>query len=985
MQTETTALEEEAQQLRTENEKVKNILNKLQAKCQQYHNEISGFKDDITRLNRENEEQAKALQERDTMVELATIDREMAEEQKETLEAELENERALTAELRLEIEINKEEASCITDDMPEDEKLAAMLRQAQSERDRYREGIIRLRDMTREQIKERDGRIHELETQVAHTEETESDLAKAKAEVTKLELWVEDLREQVDASNEWEDMNVELIEKNQSLEEAVTRLQVERRELSTIIEVSNETINDYAEHADDLQAELGARDTQINQITRERDSYQEDNAELQILLSKHREVAMELQSRLRELEADKAMTEEEVKDVTGRFNDVMELHRRLRNADHNDTVRNIESSLRQLAAEEAQEQLKMIKYYLTESSYEEFNSTSVKTYFRSKAISFKAGLAGSLIKTTATDKFGTEQGPEQLLDILVSQDIVGHLAYIQSYAEQFWNTIASCSLNDFVNVGGLFQEFESVLRTVDGCMTSLKQDTLNLKESAESTRGSYMVMGAIYRTNGHLFNARPDSALILQVSVIRASLERVRSVFDAVKTFLSRVELADEEENGPLSFESFMEPGTTASEALSIINKFSKVLDELQKDGLYPALPDGIDALVEHGNLLGQFANKAQESAERLFRTVLTQLAKEPETVDASFVSTQVQAFKADLPDSFNESLKDSRTRIGQWSDHASVLNNCVEVQLQPAPWVVKAQEIEANKKQAVDTEKKLQAMTAELQSALLQMREREETIDTKELEIEHLKARNQEAAVKASAMESLQADLSKARTERDAYLQQTEAQEAEIARLAEAVKNPGVDESVTSAPPVQQPHVERAEDNQATVNTPASFVTYVKALTQENKWLRQREKSDVFGSDLQSVFAKLRNERATRAKAEARHRQARAAEMLQMTFSTREPRDDEEFVFDEDIVHSDYKSDMKSASVPQPRSLANAAAPSRRMAPLTLAPLHTTQNGAPASFAYLEDVSFVDLSPVAEDFSFDTGIWDGVDGFAVA
>ncbi|KAJ4298042.1 hypothetical protein N0V90_005941 [Kalmusia sp. IMI 367209] len=977
IQADTSALEEEAQQLRTENDKVKSILNKLQAKCQQYHNDVSGLKDDITRLKHENEEQAKAIQERDTMVELATIDREMAEEQKEQLEAELENERAVNEELRLELEINQEEASFITDDMPEDQKQAAMLRQAQGERDRYRDGIIRLRDMTREQIKERDARIHELEAQVAHTEDIEAELAKATANVVKLEAWVEDLREQVDASNEWEDMNVELIEKNQTLEESISRLELERRELSTIVEVSNETINDYAEHADELQAELGARDSQLAEVTRERDETQEDNAELRVLLSKHREVSMELQSRLRELEADKAMTEEEVKDVTGRFNEVMDLHRRLRNADLNDTVRHIDSSLRQLAAEEAQEELDMIKYYLTESSYNDFHSTSIKAYFRSKAISFKAGLAGSLLKTTTTDKFGTTQGPEQLLDVLLSQDIVGHLTYIHTYAEQFWTTIASCTLDDFVNAGGLFQEFESVLRTVEGCMNSLKQDTLNLKESADSTRGSYMVMGAIYRTNGYLFNARPDSALILQASIIRASLDRIRSIFDAVKTFISRIELVDEEENGRPAFDALLEPGKMAAEVLSVVTKFSNVLTALQKDGLYPALPDGVDGLIEYSNSLGQFANRAQEAAERFFRAVLGKFAKEPEGFDASFMSAQVQSFKVDLPDSLEESLNESKIRIGQWHDHASVLMNCVEVQLPPAPWIVKAQQIEANKKQAIDADKKLQLMTTELQSALLQMREREETIDTKELEIEHLKARNQEATVKANAIESLQAELSKARAERDAYLRQTETQEAEISRLSETLKHPGVDESTAYMPPTPQPHVERPEDAQARINASRTFATFVNALKDENHWLRQRENSDVFGSNLEAVFAKLRTEQAAHVRADSRHKQARAAEMLEMTFTTRllgvaEPLETlQRSTYDDDFAGNNSMPDWKSGSYPTRKSAARVAS-SHRASPFTLAPIQTTQLDTLGSFAHFEDLSFVDLSPVAEDFSFE-------------
>jgi dynactin 1 len=676
---------------------------------------------------------------------------------------------------------------------------------------------------------------------------------------------------------------------------------------------------------------------------------------------------MELQSQVRDLQADKVTTEEEVKDVTGRFNEVMELQRRLRTAGVKDTNRHIDASLQRLAATEAQEERDMIKHYLTESSYADFNSSSVQAYFRAKSISFKADLTASVIRTAATDQFGDEKGPEQALDSLIRHDVVSHFDYIHTYAEQFWTAMASCTLDEFVKAGHLFQEFESVLRTVEGCMSSLKRDELNLKDTLESARGSYNVLGAVYRSNAYLSNARPDSTIILHVSVIRASLERIRSAFDAVKTFVSRVEPVYENVEDHVNLDAFAEPAQTATEALNMVTKFSTVLNALQKDGLYPSLPDGIESLVEINESLDRFANKAQENAVTFIRLVLSKLAKEPEGVDAAMMSTQIDTlFKKDLLGEVQSSLTDARSRIGKWHEHASVLNNCLEVQLQPAPWAVKAQQIEAEKKQSIESEKKLQLMTTELHSALLQVRERQETIDTKELEIEHLKARNQEAAVKAGTIETLQADLDKARSERETHRSDAETLRAEIARLErEGVSRP--DDTSNTVPATPQPTRERPEIVEAPqANTSSSVATLVKALTDENQWLRQRENSDVLSHDLDAVFTKSRTDRAVRAKAEARHKQALAAEMLDMAFtshlmgvqgSVTRPL---ELRNDGLAAGEDSKGEGRAV---QQRSQRKGGP----VFPLTLAT-------GTELLAYVDDLSFMDLSPVAEAFACEVG-----------
>lgn len=964
----TAELETEVLKLRAENEKIKNICTKLETKCQQNRDVISGLRDDITQSNTENERLIRDLQDRDEMLELATIEKEYAEEQKEQYEAELENERAVAEELRLELEIKQEEASFIDDDMPEDEKQAAMLRKAQTERDRYREGIVRLRDITKEQIKNLEIRIRELEAQVAHTETVETDLATASASVVKLEGYVTDLREQLDANNGMEEINEELIEKTQNLEDAISRLRLECKELSTMVEVSNETINDYAEHADELEVELETRDSQLADVSRQRDAVLSEMRELQDLLSKYQSAAMEMQSTIRDLQADKATTEEEVKDVTGRFNEVMELQRRLRNAGIKDINRQIDSSLQQLEAKDAREQLDMVKHYLTGSAYADFHSSSVQAYFRVKSVGFKADLTATVLRTTTTEQFGTEKGPEQTLEVLVRHDIIGHFQYIHTYAEHMWEAMASCSLEDFTKAGHLFQELESVLRTVEGCIGALKRDEFNLKDALDAARGSYNVLGAIHRANGRLFNARPDNTIILQTDIIRSSLERIRSAFDAVKVFVSRVEPVYEDVEDHVDLSAFLEPIQTTAETLSMVAKFSTVLHALQKDSLYPGLPDGVDGLVETSEVLGRFANQVQESAATFIRAVLLKVTNGTDDVDTSFLSDQIStSFSGNMLDGMQQSLQDARSRFGQWQEHTSVLNNCLEVQLLPAPWVVKAQQIEAEKKQSIDTEKKLQAMTTELQSALLQVRERQETIDTKELEIEHLRARNQESAVKAGTIEALQAELNNTQSECETFRAEVENLQAEMAQLIrEGVQR--MDDLPQGSQTAPQPTRERPEVVETTQSeTSGAFVTLVNALKKENSWLRQRESANRLEADLDDIFAKARSNRAARVKADAQHKQALASEMLEMAFTShlmgvrgtsRRP-----FELRADGLTTSTKFEAQESPREQQRKV------SRGAGPLVLEP-------ADSALVYLEDLSFVDLSPVAEEFSFELPVF---------
>ncbi|KAF1997737.1 hypothetical protein P154DRAFT_496497 [Amniculicola lignicola CBS 123094] len=877
------------EQVTQERDRFEGIIAKLQGKCQAFHGENAELREQLKQSETELEKLSRNEAEHESILELATLDREMAEERAEAAEAEAESLKQRLEEQELEMDILRSEAELFTENMTDEDKEQAGYYRLEKERDRLRQALLILKEMTEQTEADLNDRIQELEEETIGLDTLREERAQLQDLVVTSEATIEDLRQQLDAATSWEEMIEDLSDQNQRIKDQLAEKDMVIKDLENLKELNDELEIHHIEQANELRAELDIRESELAEQTRK--VFQQDAAitDQDSMITKFRDLVLELQSKMADAESSKTMTEEQAKDVTGRFNEVMELNRRLRNATLTTTVKTITSELQKLQAEEAEEELDIVKHYLPDSP-EIYKNDSLRSYFRAKRVSFKSSLVCSLMKGLSLQS-GSEDDVDRPINDLLRFDIIHQLTYLSLRSEQFRSAVASSSLEQFVAFGPANEELDPIEKTLERCLDALKKDEVNYKDLSDSLRRSNQILDGVMSDYKDAVAARPEDEIVFRASSIKSNFEMIKTTFDSVKSLgqtadNTEVDTDDdsEEDTARDVLERLRGPIDTCSESIVAAGKLIRTLHNLRDDSLYPRLPMGIEDITQQDELLGRTARAAHRFATDLARFLISSRTTDNDSVPASDLAKEMESLrKQHFPNNELVDITGVVAKINFWIDYASVLMNNVEIEHGPAPWVLKANEIEAAKKQTADAEKKLQSLTAEHHATMLQIREREEIIDTKELEIEHLKAKHREAVTKVEEKERLEKELRQAEQERAKFQQEVKAQQAEIQRLKERTALSERSEPTQAQPMSPSGATNPAVDKMEAQRISGSFAIFVQALTNENHWLRKRENHEMFGSNMRALFTKMRDAESVKAKRDARLLQQKADKMLDL------------------------------------------------------------------------------------------------------
>lgn len=193
-------------------------------------------------------------------IEMATLDREMAEERSESLEQELKAARDAFEELRLERDLHAESARAV---LPAD---AAAL---YDENAQLKQALERLRDAAHEANTQQRRELASLRAELATKDDVVSEHTKALEQLTRLESLVTELRTQAEVAQGAEDMLETLTERHSALEEYVEKLTADVQELEALQTVSEELEATHIETEAQLQRDLDLRDERIECMQRE--------------------------------------------------------------------------------------------------------------------------------------------------------------------------------------------------------------------------------------------------------------------------------------------------------------------------------------------------------------------------------------------------------------------------------------------------------------------------------------------------------------------------------------------------------------------------------------------------------------------------------------------------------------------------------------------------------------------------------------------
>lgn len=237
-------------------------------------------------------------------VEMATLDKEMAEEKAETLQLELEACKEKLEEVTLDLEILKAELQGRGGNANGDGGSMSTyeVKQLEQQNARLRETLVRLRDLSAHEKHEYQKLVKDMEQKNSEIAELGRTKEKLSSRVEELERQLLDLQEQVDSALGAEDMVTQLTDQNLNLEEKVAKLEEEIAELEALQDMNDQLVESNAELEMDLREELDMAHAATREALRDREAALETVADRDGTISKFRDLVQRLQEQSMELQ-----------------------------------------------------------------------------------------------------------------------------------------------------------------------------------------------------------------------------------------------------------------------------------------------------------------------------------------------------------------------------------------------------------------------------------------------------------------------------------------------------------------------------------------------------------------------------------------------------------------------------------------------------------------------------------------------------------
>ncbi|KAH9827646.1 dynactin [Teratosphaeria destructans] len=759
-----------------ERDQLKGIIEKLQNKYRPQQQEIADLKQALEDSEKRFAEVEALQTEHDSVMELATLDREMAEERAEALQAELEALRVKNEEAELELEILKEENGELSKEMSPEERTSAGWLQMEKSNERLREALLRLRDITQDKEAELNQKISALEEQVKDLDNLQARYEQEHENRLKSEADTNDLRQQLEVAMESEEMIEELTERNGRLEAEISRIKTVNQELEDLHELNDELQTEWTRNERQLQDEIDLYESLLMDRDRTAKQQQEALDEADYTITRYRSLVSQMQSDLADMQASKQISETEAAELNSKSRAMLDLNMKLQTSAAKTQVKTIDLELRKLDAQEASEHLAIVQLFLPEAFHSERDS--VLALLRFKRIAFKANLVNSFLKERIAS-FGI-RGMEE--DVFAGCDAMDKLTWIAGMADRFVNSICSCSVAEFSGYEGALYELEPVERALNSYIDGFRREELKEKDMAEELQRSIAVM--THLAGIHVKNDLACHAddLLMRTQCLQSQLESIAVALGLSRTLIEKNLTAladdedDEDEHGSISdlalilnrAESLV---SQARNAKVIASKTHRSLADLQTRSLTleGSHTEQFESVEEASAQLAAYARRTGAELQLLFGE---EGRNEPYTTDEvaqalSRMATAVFSLSSPEAGPFSAFATRLRGLTDKLSDLAVIptdLDNTVEFERAPAPWVARANELKATKITSIDTEAELVKSVENLRAKDVVIREKETELEEQSVRIEMLEARMKDAGKRSARIGELERALHEAK-----------------------------------------------------------------------------------------------------------------------------------------------------------------------------------------------------------------------------
>lgn len=755
------------ERLKSERDKFEGIIQKLQAKYQPQQLEIGELRKRLKGKESKLEELERLQAENDSILEMAALDRDMAEEVADAFKHECETLRQKVEELQLEVEVLQQENEELGQTMTPEERASQGWLQMEKTNERLREALIRLRDVTQQQEAELRDQIKELQQDLEDYSAIKSKYESTKEKLLASENNVEDLKQQLETALGAEEMIEELADKNMRYQEEINELKAAIEDLEALKEINDELEYNHVETEKQLQEEIDYRESLFNEQCRRIAQQDETIEDLEYTLVRFRELVSGLQSDLEDMRASKQISETESSELTTRSRAMMDLNIKLQASIAKAQTKTIDLELGRMDAEEAAEHLSILKLYLPE--YFDGERNSILAFLRFKRVSFKASLMNSTIRERLADQSSLSATPEEFF---AAHDAIEKLLWISSICDRFVNYITGCPAENFSGVEGAFYELEPVERTLNSWIETLKKNEFNTKKCVVELQRSIALLShlteTLLPTNLEIF----ADEICMRSTLVQAYLDHAASSISYLKSCIQTKLGAPAEDDEESAF-LFGKMDTFATQARGLkvaMGKIYRSLEELKSRSLAPSkesaepfqqTEDAAKDLSELSKQVGENVVLLLGEEGRVEPFTLAEILKNMSETSVSFA--QSSDFGVDGDDAMS-SLSNRLRNLGGYLDEldsfSSDLSRTSEFEKRPAPWIVRAEELKSNKAISPDADEAILRLKNELHEASTALGVKDKTLEEQAIKVELLESRMREANKKASMVKELETKI---------------------------------------------------------------------------------------------------------------------------------------------------------------------------------------------------------------------------------
>ncbi|KAF4551954.1 putative dynein associated protein [Elsinoe fawcettii] len=786
------------ERIQQERDRFESIIQKLQQKYQPQQQELADLKKQI----KESEERFADIEniqaDHDAELENATLDREMAEEQYEAAKTELAALREKYEEMELEVEVLREENQELGQEMSPEERTSQGWLQLERSNERYREALIRLRDITHEQEAELKDQVAALEKDLKQFSGVNEEAENLKVKLLESEAAISDLKQQLDVAQGGEEMLEELSERNMTLQERIDDLNATVEDLENLRELNDELEVNHVEAEKQMQEEIDFKDSIISEQLRRSQEQQKAIDDYEMTVSRFREAFRNLQADLEDMRASKQITDTEAEELNSKSKALLDLNMKLQSSAAKTQIKTLDLELQRLEAEEAAQHLAIVRLFLPESY--QADRDSVLALLRFKRIAFKADLLHSLIRERVSEQVGD--------DLFSGCSALDRLAWVQATSTRFVKAINACSADDFNKFEGALYELEPVERGLNNYIDMFKNEDLQLKRIDDEVERSIAVMTHLASVLLSDAPAAVSDDILMQTTLLQSHLENTAAALGLCKAFVEAHASSppatngvdhddsgsEDEDVGQPGFAPFFERIDSliaqSRSAKVLASKTHRELSDLASRNLtlsITSLPT-FQSATALASTIAKFSHSAGQGLTTL-TTLSDPTPMTPRTVVPILTQTATQTFS--LPQPETSPLSTLHARLTSLTEHLSSLHSLstdlshtIEFTLPPPPWVARAEILKATASASGEAEKEILRLTEILTERNLMVRDKEKELDEQGVRIEMLEARMEEAKKRAGRVEELEGKMREMEGERKKWRGEVERWEREGRRI---------------------------------------------------------------------------------------------------------------------------------------------------------------------------------------------------------